>query len=68
MTFGYYSNPGGSSQDNLYTLSKNLLGKLANERVCAVGQLRSAMRAKFTNLQNSLIGLSYSLSIAWVVF
>lgn len=39
MTFGYYSNPGGSSQDNLYTLSKNLLGKLANERACTVGQL-----------------------------
>lgn len=39
MTFGYYSNPGGSSQDNLYTLSKNLLGKLTNERACAVGQL-----------------------------
>jgi hypothetical protein len=37
MTFGYYSNPGGSSQDNLYTLSKNLLGKLANERTNAVG-------------------------------
>lgn len=50
MTFAYYSNPGGSSRDNLYTLSKNLLGKLANERACAVGQLRSAMGAKFTNL------------------
>ena len=36
MTFGYYSNPFGSSQDNLYTLSKSLLGKLANERICAV--------------------------------
>ncbi|RYP53732.1 hypothetical protein DL768_001332 [Monosporascus sp. mg162] len=35
MTFGYYSSPGGSSQDNLYTLSKSLLGKLANERTYA---------------------------------
>ncbi|RYP70578.1 hypothetical protein DL771_005397 [Monosporascus sp. 5C6A] len=35
MTFGYYSSPGGSSQDNLYTLSKSLLGKLANERAYA---------------------------------
>lgn len=67
MTFGYYSNPGGSSQDNIYTLSKNLLGKLANERACAVGKLRSAMGAKFTNLQNSQIGLSYSLLIVLVV-
>lgn len=40
MTFGYYSNPGGSSQDNLYTLSKNLLADLANERISAVGQVR----------------------------
>ena len=38
MTFGYYSNPGGSSQDNLYTLSKSLLGKVANERISAVSQ------------------------------
>ncbi|PGH11272.1 hypothetical protein AJ79_05007, partial [Helicocarpus griseus UAMH5409] len=35
MTFGYYSNPGDSSQDNLYTLSKSLLGKVAKERTCA---------------------------------
>jgi len=40
MTFGYYSNPGGSSHDNLYTLSKSVLGKLANERTYAVGQIR----------------------------
>ena len=37
MTFGYYSNSAGSSQDNLYTLSKSLLGKIANERASAVG-------------------------------
>lgn len=40
MTFGYLSNPGVSSQDNLYTLSQSLLGKLANERTSAVGQAR----------------------------
>lgn len=37
LTFGYYSNFAGSSQDNLYTLSKNLLRKVANERTNAVG-------------------------------
>ena len=37
LTFGYYSKPAGSSQDNLYTLSKNLLRKVANERSNAVG-------------------------------
>jgi len=50
MTFGYYSNPGGSSQDNLYTLSKNLLGKLANERTSAVGHMRPA-RYSYENLR-----------------
>jgi hypothetical protein len=40
MTFGYYSDPKGSSQDNLYTLSKSLLSRLANERTSAVGQVR----------------------------
>ena len=38
MTFGYHSDPGGSSQDNLYTLSKSLLGKVANERASAVSR------------------------------
>lgn len=40
MTFGYYSNPGHPSQDNLYTLSKNLLGRLVNERTYAVSYIR----------------------------
>ena len=38
LTFGYYSNPGGSSQDNLYTLSKSLLSQVADERVNTVGR------------------------------
>ena len=38
LTFGYYSNPGGSSQDNLYTLSKSLLSQVADERAYSVGQ------------------------------
>ncbi|KAK4210686.1 hypothetical protein QBC37DRAFT_447664 [Rhypophila decipiens] len=35
MTYGYYSSPAGPSQDNLYTLSKNLLISVANERIGA---------------------------------
>ena len=50
MTFGYYSNPAGSSQDNLYTLSKNLLGKIANERTSAVCYL-VCFRCEFTDVQ-----------------
>lgn len=38
MTYGYYSSPGNSCQDNLYTLSKNLLIRLTNERADMVGQ------------------------------
>ena len=37
LTFGYYSNPGGSSQDNLYTLSKSLLSQVSDERMNSVG-------------------------------
>lgn len=36
LTFGYSSNPGGPSHDNPYTLGKELLLKLSNERRRAV--------------------------------
>jgi hypothetical protein len=36
LTFGYESNPAGSSQNNLYTLSKLLLGRLTSERLNSV--------------------------------
>lgn len=32
LTFGYESNPAHSAQNNLYTLSKSLLARLASER------------------------------------
>lgn len=41
LTFGYYSFPGDSSQDNLYTLSNKLLVCLENERADAVRYSRS---------------------------
>jgi hypothetical protein len=33
LTFGYESDPKGSSQSNLFSLSKNLVIKLGNERL-----------------------------------
>ncbi|KAL2064225.1 hypothetical protein VTL71DRAFT_4719 [Oculimacula yallundae] len=38
LTFGYSSNPLHSNQSNLYTLSKNLLAKLASERDECLGR------------------------------
>jgi hypothetical protein len=43
MTFGYYSNPGDSPQDSLYTLSNNLLINLENERKSMVGNSSSLL-------------------------
>ena len=37
LTFGYESDPRGSSQSNLYSLSRNLVVKLGNERLRNVG-------------------------------
>lgn len=35
LTYGYYSSPTGPSQDNLYTLSNNMLIRVANARAGA---------------------------------
>ena len=55
LTFGYGSDPTGSSQNNLFSLSKNLVVKLANERL---EKVRTSIEENWHHMERSLIGNS----------